>query len=133
MTALSLFYEWNWFCSVLGRVDLGRIYCSIAQDLKCFGQHRSHGNVGLLGNTNIGWCREHQGWQIFQLLSFLISLGKVGYFHKGYLCSSTLGPRPPSRRLSVPKILQELIEDYTYSRYSKIKKLFCKAKLWCPK
>ena len=34
MTALSLSYEWQLVCSVLRRVDLGRIYCSIVQDMK---------------------------------------------------------------------------------------------------
>ena len=34
VTTLSLFYEGKLVCSVLRRVDLGRIYSSIAQDLK---------------------------------------------------------------------------------------------------
>ena len=51
---------------------------------------------------------------------------------KGCLCSSTFGPRPPSRRPSALKILQEQIYEqsirlylfkiktlYLYSRYSK--------------
>ena len=82
VTTLSLFYEGKLVCSVLRRVDLGRICSSIAQDLKLdwltqiTWKHEASGNI-----ANICWCTATPKLtNISDVL--LISLGQVVYFHK---------------------------------------------------
>ena len=77
LTALSLTLvctsTWMEVCSVLRRVYVMRIYSSIAKDLK------------FDWSIQVTWkqrayslVQQHESWQIFQLLSFLIPVGAGG-------------------------------------------------------
>ena len=66
---------------MLRRVDLGRVYSSIAEDLKF--DWSTQITWKSEGNTSTGWCTATTKLtDISAVISFLISFGQVVYFHK---------------------------------------------------
>ena len=81
MTALSL-YEWNLVCPVLQRLDIGRIYGLIAQNLEVDWSAQIAWKRKGAGKHKYSLVQQHQSWQKLQLLSFLIPLVEAVHFHK---------------------------------------------------
>ena len=67
-------------CSVLRRVNLRRIYCSVAQDMKFHWSTQTRRNVTLLGNTNIRWCRATPKLTKTSSVTFSDLFGACGLF-----------------------------------------------------
>ena len=73
--------EWKLvFCSVLRRVCVRRIYSSIAKDLKF------DWLIQVMWKRRVySLVKQHESWQILQLLPFLISVGAGGLFPRNRL------------------------------------------------